>query len=91
MDGEWRRSLCSCVMRDTWYSGLYMQVKLYLCCVTHMTGEVEVESHAFVTSAPGGVNSQLYSPAALHLGKRGFRYTLYNRRGGPRSWAGRQG
>jgi hypothetical protein len=91
MDGEWRRSVCSCVMRDTWYSRLYLQLKLYFCCVTHNKGEVEIESHAFVTSAPGGVNSQLYSPAALHVEKRGVRYALYSRCGGPHSWAERQG
>lgn len=83
--------MCSCVTRDTWYNQLCVRVKLYLCGVTHNTGEVEVDPHAFVTSAPGGVNGQLYSPAALRLGQTGVRYTLYSRRGGPHSWAGRQG
>ena len=68
MVGVWRLSVCSCVMHDTWYSPLYVRVNLYLCGVTHNTEEVEVESHAFVTSAPGGVNSQALLPGCFTPG-----------------------
>ena len=34
-DGEWRRSVCSCVMRDTWYGRLYVQAVSLLCYAQH--------------------------------------------------------